>query len=153
MRRDMAGRGKTRRGGEGEGRKTREGRRAVVRRAEEGRCGEEVRREGVGRKIRRGDKERMEGGMEWLLCPVVMEGRCGGKVWGRHKGRGRCLSTTLHCLSLLVVRFATKLSSCVGSLGETTSMLVSFDSVGCSGGLGAWKAPRDGSDQMGSLSD
>lgn len=61
--------------------------------------------------------------------------------------------STPHCLSLLVVRFATKLSSRVGSLGETKSMLVSFDSVGCSGGLGARNNPCNGSDQVGSLSD
>lgn len=86
-----------------------------------------------------------------------MEGRYGhrGEVWWKSLGKRQRWGevSTLPCLSLLVVCFATKLSSCVGSLGETKSMLVSFDLVGCSGGLGAWNNPRDGSDQVGSLSD
>lgn len=80
--------------------------------------------------------------------------RCGmaEKFGEETRRRGEMSSHYPAGLSLLMVCFAIQLSSCVGRLGDAESTLVSFDSVGCSGGLVARNAPLGGLDPVGSLS-
>lgn len=54
-----------------------------------------------GRQGREGSRQ----GMEWLLCPAVMEGSCGGKSLG---DKGENWGSEVPCLSLLVVCLATQ---------------------------------------------